>query len=107
MADGNLLDPLPAPSTDEVFEELLRGGEFRMERIVSRGQTTPAGQWYDQPQSEWVLLLSGSAVLRLEGPDEILELRPGDWVNIPAHRRHRVEQTDPRAATVWLALHYR
>lgn len=107
MVEHNLLAPLPAPSHDEVFEELLRGGEFRLERIVSTGQSTPEGQWYDQPGPEWVLLLSGSAVLRFEGPDEVLQLRAGDWVNIVAHRRHRVEQTDPHAATVWLALHYR
>jgi cupin 2 domain-containing protein len=33
-------------------------------------------------------------------------MRPGDYVHIPAHQRHRVEWTEPDQKTVWLALHY-
>jgi cupin 2 domain-containing protein len=91
---------------EEVFEELLCGGGFRLERIVSTGQTTPPGEWYDQPQAEWVLLLSGRALLRFEADAEPRELVPGDFVNIPAHCRHRVEFTATDEPTVWLALHY-
>ena len=91
----------------ETFEELLRGGDFKLERIVSTGQTTPDGQWYDQETGEWVLLISGAARLRFEDDTEPIEMRPGDYVDVPAHARHRVEWTDPDQETVWLALHYR
>lgn len=106
MSRGNLLENLPAALSEEVFEELLRGGQCRLERIVSTGQCTPDGQWYDQDWAEWVLLLSGSAILRFEDQAERYPLRPGDWVQIDPHRRHRVERTDPNVPTVWLALHY-
>lgn len=98
--------PLDTPSSDEILEELLRGGPFELERIVSTGQTTPAGQWYDQEKDEWVLLLCGAARLVFQHDEEPVEMRPGDCLNIAAHRRHRVEWTDPTQPTVWLALHY-
>lgn len=102
----NLLTPLQTSSTKEVFEELFRGATFRAERIISTGQATPKGEWYDQEQAEWVALLSGSAVLRFEGEAEDRSLIPGDAVNIPAHCRHRVEATAADQETVWLAIHY-
>jgi cupin 2 domain-containing protein len=102
----NLLAPIHGPIHQEIFEPLLRGGEFRLERIVSKGHVTPPGNWYDQDQDEWVLLLSGAARLRFEGETELIELQPGEFVNIPAGRRHRVEWTDSAGQTVWLALHY-
>jgi cupin 2 domain-containing protein len=98
--------PSGGVAEEEVFEELLRGGRFCAERIISTGQTTPAGAWYDQENDEWVLLLSGAARLRFENEDAEVALKPGDFVNIPAHCRHRVEWTDPQRETVWLALHY-
>ncbi|MBN1941771.1 MAG: cupin domain-containing protein [Phycisphaerae bacterium] len=102
----NLFQNIPESLPEERFEELLSGREFRLERIVSRGQATPPGEWYDQDQAEWVILLSGAAGLRFEDQDEIIELSPGDSLCIPAHRRHRVERTDPKRDTVWLAIHY-
>ena len=96
-------DKLPA----EDFQTLLAHRGCRLERIVSTGHSTPPDQWYDQDDDEWVLLLSGCAVLRFAGPDETVTLGPGDHLLIPAHRRHRVESTDPQGATVWLALHMR
>ena len=54
-----------------------------------------------------MLVLSGSAGLRFEDEEQPRKLHPGDYVNIPAHRRHRVEWTDPHQPTVWLALHYK
>ena len=92
-------------SRRESFETLLKGRAFKLERIVSQGHATPKGKWYDQPRCEWVLLMSGAARLLFEN-GEVLELKPGDFVDIPAHRRHRVEWTHPRRKTVWLALHY-
>ena len=90
----------------EIFETLIETDRFRLERIVSTGQATPGGQWYDQEKNEWVALLSGSAGLLFEGESRVRVIRPGDCLLIPAHRRHRVEWTDPDQETIWLALHY-
>jgi cupin 2 domain-containing protein len=103
---ANLFDPTPSGVTAEFLQVLLETGDFRLERIVSAGQATPPGEWYDQDAHEWVVLLSGSAGLRFEDEPEPRVLSPGDYLLIPAHRRHRVEWTDPEAPTVWLALHY-
>jgi len=103
----NLFADLPAPLPDERFDALLDGDSFRMERIVSTGQATPAGQWYDQEREEWVLVLRGAARLLVEGGGEAVPLGPGDYVRIPAHCRHRVQWTTPDEPTVWLALHFK
>ncbi|HRI67016.1 MAG TPA: cupin domain-containing protein [Polyangium sp.] len=105
MSPKNLFANLPASMPDELFETLLQTPHFKLERIVSTGQATPPGQWYDQERAEWVILLQGSAGLRIEG-EEIQALSPGDHVLIPAHVRHRVEWTDPARPTVWLGLHF-
>jgi cupin 2 domain-containing protein len=81
-------------------------GRVRLERIVSTGHATPPGQWLDQDRTEWVTVLRGQASLRFEDEPEPRLLSPGDYVLIPAHRRHRVEWTDPGEPTIWLALHY-
>lgn len=95
-----------ADSPTEQFEELLSRSGFRVERIVSRGQASPPGFWYDQDVGEWVVLLSGAAELQFENEATPHKLMPGDWVNIEAHCRHRVNWTDPSQPTVWLAIHY-
>jgi cupin 2 domain-containing protein len=102
----NLLRDLPDARADEVTETLLAVPGLRIERIVSRGQASPPGFWYDQPEGEWVLLLAGRARLRFADESEERALGPGDWVHIAAHRRHRVEWTDPAQPTVWLAVFY-
>ncbi len=93
-------------AADEQISELLSRRGLRIERIVSTGQCSPPGFWYDQPDGEWVLLLRGAARLRFADETEARELRPGDFVDISAHRRHRVDWTDPDQPTVWLAIHY-
>jgi cupin 2 domain-containing protein len=107
LADGNLFARIPENLAAERCENLLTAPGLRLERIISAGQATPAGEWYDQETHEWVVLLSGAAGLAFEGEPEIMVLRPGDYVHIPAHRRHRVAWTDPHGHTVWLALHYK
>ncbi len=104
---GNIFAPLPDAGAGERRDELARGEGLSIERIVSRGQASPPGFWYDQAWNEWVVLLQGSALLRFADLAEPLALRPGDHVAIAAHRRHRVEATDPGGPTVWLAVHYR
>jgi cupin 2 domain-containing protein len=103
----NLFAGIPEELSEELFQEILQAPHFRLERIVSRGQASPPGFWYDEPTHEWVVLLSGRAALRFAERDGLEVLKPGDYLLIPAHCRHRVEWTDPEEETVWLALHYR
>ena len=100
----NLFTDLPAALPEELFSTLLQTSGIRIERIVSHGQCSPDGFWYDQDQAEWVLVLQGAARLQFE--DRLLDMRPGDFVNIPAHKKHRVAWTTPDEPTVWLAVHY-
>ncbi|ODA66287.1 Cupin domain protein [Methyloligella halotolerans] len=104
---GSLLANLPNGSlADELFHILAEKGDARIERIVSTGQATPEGDWYDQETDEFVLLVSGAAALQIEGEAEERELGPGDWVMLPAHCRHRVAWTQSEPPTVWLAVHF-
>ena len=73
---------------------------------MARGHSTPPGQWYDQDQDEWVIVLAGSAALLCDGSDHAITLKPGDYVNIPAHVKHKVEWTNQAEETIWLAVHY-
>ena len=101
---GNLLTDLPADLEEEQFCTLLQRPGVRLERIVSFGHATPPGEWLSQTHDEWVLLTKGAATLTLEG-EAPTALRAGDHVLIPAGRRHRVDWSEPKAPTVWLALH--
>jgi len=103
----NLLRDLPDARAGEIIETLAGGGTARIERIVSLGQASPPGFWYDQDEAEFVLVLAGAARLRFADESMPRSLGPGDWVEIAAHRRHRVEWTDSATPTVWLAVFYR
>lgn len=103
---ANVFADIPVDVRAEHCTELLARPGLKIERIVSHGQASPAGHWYDQPQAEWVMVVRGAARLRFEDEDREVVLNAGDWVDIPAHRRHRVEWTDPGAPTIWLAVHY-
>ena len=105
MKAANLFADIPAVIADEIFEPLIQTSSLKLERIVSAEHITPRDEWYDQERDEWVVLLSGSAGLLFEGENEPLVLSPGDYVCIPAHRRHRVEWAEEK--TIWLALYYR
>ncbi len=103
---GNLLANLPIESADEALEVLAEAKDIRIERIISRGHALPDDVWYDQPQSEFVVLLSGEAHLQFEGEPEPRMLVVGDFLVIPAHCRHRVAWTTLDEPSVWLAIHY-
>lgn len=103
----NLLAPLPDARFAEAVNTLLARPSIRIERVVSLGQASPPGFWYDQNEGEWVLLLAGAARLRFEDENEARNLIPGDCLDIAPHRRHRVDWTDPSTPTVWLAVFYR
>ncbi len=101
---ANVFANLPRQLPEELFTTLLAAGKLRIERIVSLGHASAEGFWFDQDQHEWVVLLQGAARLRFEEGE--IELKPGSYLNIPAHRRHRVEWTTPNEPTIWLAIHY-
>ena len=106
MATENIFANLPTDLPEELIQQIAGSRGVRIERIVSRGHASPEGFWYDQPDHEWVILLAGRAKLLLAGDDEPIVLSPGDYLDIPAHTKHRVEWTDPDRETVWLAVHY-
>ena len=101
---ANLFDNIPSQLPDELFTTLHDAANVRIERIISHGHNSPQDFWYNQPQHEWVIVLKGAARLRFE--DCTVEMKPGDFKNIPAHKKHRVEWTTPDEPTIWLAIHY-
>ena len=104
MSD-NLFSRIPASLPDEVFETIIKSCNVHIERIISKGHKTGEGQWYDQDKNEWILLIKGSAQIRFE-EEKIIGLQPGDYINIPAYKKHRVDWTDSNTETIWLAIHY-
>ncbi len=107
MADrGSMYEGIPAELPEELIETLCAAGSVRIERIVSRGHASPPGFRYDQKENEFVLVLTGSAGITLADTGETIVLAAGDYLNIPAGVRHRVEWTDPDGDTVWLAVFY-
>lgn len=102
----NLFADLPPYLEQEQFLDLLTHPGLKIERIVSNGQSSPPGFWYERPQAEWVVLLAGQAMLHFENEAAPRTLHPGDFVNIAPRRRHRVDWTHPDIPTVWLAVHY-
>ncbi|MEM6689844.1 MAG: cupin domain-containing protein [Planctomycetota bacterium] len=102
----NLFEGLPTTLPEELVDVLAQSESTRIERIVSTGHRSPEGFWYDQSQSEFVLLLRGEAKLLFEGDSTPVNLLPGDSINIETHRKHRVEWTSPDEPTVWLAVFY-
>lgn len=101
---ANFFADIDASFPHELSTTLLDVPKVRIERIVSHGHASPHDFWYDQEQNEWVIVLKGAARLRFE--DGTVEMKPGDFLNIPAHKRHRVEWTIPGEATIWLAIFY-
>lgn len=108
---SNLFDvtsnQLQHPSGHEIIEILEQREDVRIERIISTGQSSPEGFWYDQDETEWVTVIAGEGHLRIEGNSELIRMKPGDWVTIPAHQKHRVEWTHPDQPTIWLAVFMR
>ncbi|UZJ39627.1 MULTISPECIES: cupin domain-containing protein [Prosthecochloris] len=101
----NVFSALPEDVSQEVVEDLVRSSNVRIERIVSYGHSSPETGWYDQDESEWVIVLDGSGSLLFENGREIV-LRAGDYIDIPAHTRHKVLRTDKDRPTIWLAVFY-
>jgi cupin 2 domain-containing protein len=100
----NLFSSTCPPPGEERVEQLIAGERWRLERIHSCLASSPEGFWYDQSESEWVLLLRGSAQLQFEDEPQPRDLCVGDTLLISPHRRHRLITTDPDPGTLWLAL---
>lgn len=100
----NLFDNISEELSGELVEVLADSSNIRIERIVSDGHASPDDFWYDQDQNEWVMVVSGFAVLEFE--DKSVEMKPGDHILIPAHQKHRVASTSPTEKTIWLAVFY-
>ncbi len=102
----NLFQDIPSSLPTELIETIAGSDSVRIERIISQGQTSAPDAWYDQDTDEFVLLLQGRARLQFAENDVVLTLKPGDYLSIPAHQRHRVDWTDPEHDTVWLTVHH-
>jgi len=103
---NNIFSNIPEHIPEELFHKILKTENLKIERIISRGHSSPDNYWYDQEQNEWVILLKGSARLLFEGDNKVIVLNRGDYINIPSHTKHRVEWTDSDTETVWLTIHY-
>lgn len=105
---ANIFEGIPFDLPEEFTEKIAGSAEMGtvIERIISRGHASPPGFWYDQDKTEFVLLLKGKAVILFQDQEQILEMYPGDYVEIPAHTIHRVEWTSEEEDTVWLTFFY-
>ncbi|MCG8367757.1 MAG: hypothetical protein MJA27_31045 [Pseudanabaenales cyanobacterium] len=67
----NIFAELPKNLEEEVFEILASSETVKIERIISKGHTSPKTGWYDQEQNEWVLILQGEAILSFEHDEPV------------------------------------
>jgi cupin 2 domain-containing protein len=108
METKNVYSDLPDQLPEEVFETLVKSENIKIERIISpKNHKTPDGKWFNQDLKEFVILLQGSAVLLFKENTDLIYLKPGDYINIPLHKKHRVVSTDEEVETIWLAIHYK
>ena|SRR3989344_51548 len=102
MTLKNIFSDIPESLPKELIETILDSSNCKIERIVSKNHKTKAGKWYNQDKNEFILILKGNAELRFE--NDLAKMKEGDYLIIPAHRRHRVEKTSKE--TIWLAIFY-
>lgn len=105
MKKTNIFADIPKQWHEELFENIISKDSLKIERIISKGHISPNSGWYDQENDEWVIVLQGEAVLSFENKEEV-RLKAGDYINIPAHTKHKVSWTLPEKETIWLAIHY-
>lgn len=104
MKKGNFFVNEYTDLSEEIIETIAEGGKFRLERIISECHTTKEGYWYDQEETEFVMVVRGRAELMFKGVETPVDLMPGDYLIIEPHEEHRVTQTE--AGTFWIALFY-
>jgi cupin 2 domain-containing protein len=101
----NIFNDIPDNIEREIFEQIVNSDKVKIERIISKGHHSPESGWYDQEQNEWVMILTGEAILSFADGSDIT-MKKGDYIAIPAHKKHRVKWTAPNVETLWLAVHY-
>jgi len=101
----NLFTNIPHDLDKELVDTLLQSGDIRIERIISKGHTSPESGWYDQDQDEWVIILQGEAIISFEN-DADKHLGIGDHIHIPAYTKHKVSWTTPKIETIWIAVFF-
>jgi cupin 2 domain-containing protein len=106
ISSKNIFKDIPVNMTEELVEIISETDNIRIERIASRAHSSPNDFWYDQEKNEYVIILKGKAGLAFEDRDDVIVIGPGDYLDIPAHVRHRVEWTDTEEDTIWLAIYY-
>ncbi len=107
MEIKNIFSNLPDKISEEIIENIINNKKIRIERIVSKGHSSPPNYcWYDQDENEWIIILKGSAMMLFYNDISPITLKEGDYLNIGAHIKHRVEWTDPSKETIWLAIFY-
>jgi cupin 2 domain-containing protein len=105
MKSGNIFESIPKILDIEAVDLLVQNEKVKIERIISKGHASPVSGWYDQEKDEWVIVLKGDAVISFESGKQV-KLKTGDYLDIPAHVKHKVSWTDPDIETVWVAVHY-
>ena len=103
---SNIYAAIPADISSEIFQDLVKSPNVRIERILSKGHISPDFGWYDQDESEWVMVMEGKATIAFEDGRSV-SLSKGDHLNIPPHCKHKVSWSDPHCVTIWLAVFYR
>lgn len=106
ISGRNIFAQIPPVFNDEIFEVIQETSRLKIERILTAGQVTPAGQWLCQHRHEWVILLNGEARLCFKKDLQMLDMRAGDYIHIAPGIEHRVEWTHPDQECIWLAVHY-
>lgn len=101
----NIFEHIPESIPKEIFETIIESDSIKIERIISKGQSSPESFWYDQVKNEWLIVIKGKAKLQFED-NKVVDLTKGDYTNIPAHKKHRVAWADPDDKTIWLAIFY-
>lgn len=102
----NIFSQFPTQLNEEVFSDLLKTDTVRIEKIISKGHSSPETGWYDQDEHEWVIVLEGNGIVEYDNGQRF-DLKKGDYLNIPSHQKHKVVWTDPEKVTLWLAVFYR
>jgi cupin 2 domain-containing protein len=91
---------------DEIFDNILTGKKFILERIISKGHSTPENQWLESKKEEWVILLKGKARILFQNGVKV-KLNEGDYILIPKNTKHKVIYTSKKPECFWLAIHYK
>ena len=107
MKVRNIFSNIPESLPNELLKELVSSENCKIERIISKGHTTPEGKWYDQDKNEFVIIFKGNAELLFEENNKIIKMKEGNYINIPSHTKHRIIKTSLKEETIWLAIHYK